>query len=209
MLSGTYVVCTGYETTPGLCHWCGQPVTNKRRRSFCSEECSDQYELHFWWPRAAQGCRERANNLCEWCGAPGQQAHHLDPLTGERRDWSVKNRPENLVLLCNSCHGKAHICAKEEAMTETLEERYRDDPVALELYKKKLLIPGWAGQLDDCEQEYLRRMNPPWYANIRKATTRTRFKQKEGSGLRVQGRLEGFWKEVEDKCSVRGALEGV
>lgn len=47
---------------------------------------------------------------------------------------------------------------------ETLEERYRDDPVLLELYKEKLLIRGWAGVLKDYEREYIARMNPPWYA---------------------------------------------
>ena len=80
---------------------------------------------------------------------------------------------------------------------ETLEERYREDPVLLEFYQKKLLIPGWAGVLDDCEREYLRRINPPWYANIVKATRNTRFKPKEGSALRLQPPLVGFEKEVE------------
>ncbi len=75
---------------------------------------------------------------------------------------------------------------------ETLEERYRDDPVLLEFYKKRLLIKGWAQQLDDCEREYLRRRKPPWYANIVKATTRTRFKENVGSVLRVQPRIPGF-----------------
>ena len=75
---------------------------------------------------------------------------------------------------------------------ETLEERYRDDPVLLEFYQKRLLIPGWAGVLDDCEREYLRRINPPWYANIVRATRNTRFTKKGGSGYRVQPRLTGF-----------------
>ena len=34
--------------------------------------------------------------------------HHLDPLGGERRIWNKKNRPENLVALCSSCHGIQH-----------------------------------------------------------------------------------------------------
>ena len=38
----------------------------------------------------------------------------------------------------------------------TLEERYRDDPGLLELYKRKLFIPGWAGELDDVEFAYIK-----------------------------------------------------
>ncbi len=38
----------------------------------------------------------------------------------------------------------------------TLEERYRNDPWFLEFYKEKLLEPGWAGELDDVEFEYVK-----------------------------------------------------
>jgi len=40
---------------------------------------------------------------------------------------------------------------------ETLEERYRDDPELLEWYKRKLLEPGWAGDLDGAEYRYVRK----------------------------------------------------
>lgn len=38
----------------------------------------------------------------------------------------------------------------------TLEERYRDDPGLLEFYIRKLLIPGWPGELDDVELAYIK-----------------------------------------------------
>ena len=38
----------------------------------------------------------------------------------------------------------------------TLEERYKNDPWLLELYKEKLLEAGWAGELDDVELEYIK-----------------------------------------------------
>ena len=38
----------------------------------------------------------------------------------------------------------------------TLEERYEDDPELLAFYKKKLLEPGWAGELDRAEFAYVR-----------------------------------------------------
>ena len=38
----------------------------------------------------------------------------------------------------------------------TLEERYANDPWLLKLYKEKLLEPGWAGELDSVELEYIK-----------------------------------------------------
>jgi len=38
----------------------------------------------------------------------------------------------------------------------TLEERYANDPWLLEFYKEELLEPGWAGELDDVELEYIK-----------------------------------------------------
>jgi hypothetical protein len=37
-----------------------------------------------------------------------------------------------------------------------LEERYANDPWLLECYKVNLLDPGWAGELDDVELEYIK-----------------------------------------------------
>ncbi len=38
----------------------------------------------------------------------------------------------------------------------TLEERHANDPDFLEFYKEKLLEPGWAGDLDNVELEYIK-----------------------------------------------------
>ncbi len=38
----------------------------------------------------------------------------------------------------------------------TLEERYANDPWLLEFYKENLLEPGWAGELDSVELEYIK-----------------------------------------------------
>jgi len=38
----------------------------------------------------------------------------------------------------------------------TLEERYADDLGLLSFYKKKLLEPGWAGELDTVELAYIK-----------------------------------------------------
>ena len=38
----------------------------------------------------------------------------------------------------------------------TLEERYREDPDLLQFYKRNLLVPGWAGELDKEELAYVK-----------------------------------------------------
>jgi hypothetical protein len=38
----------------------------------------------------------------------------------------------------------------------TLEERYATDPWLLEYYRKSLLEPGWAGELDNVELAYVK-----------------------------------------------------
>jgi len=38
----------------------------------------------------------------------------------------------------------------------TLEERYANDPWLLDLYREKLLEPGWAGELDTVGLQYIK-----------------------------------------------------
>lgn len=45
-----------------------------------------------------------------------------------------------------------------------INERYKYDPELLTFYKRNLLEPGWAGELDRCQLEYIRselRKSPP------------------------------------------------
>jgi len=37
-----------------------------------------------------------------------------------------------------------------------LEERYRNAPDLLEFYKRKLLMPGWVGEIDTVELDYIK-----------------------------------------------------
>lgn len=45
-----------------------------------------------------------ANYVCEWCGAPGVDAHHM---VG-RRHAATRLLPENGVCLCKGCHIRFH-----------------------------------------------------------------------------------------------------
>lgn len=72
-----------------------------------------------------------ACGVCEECGAIGTEVHHIVHLTSENvTDPSVATNQENLKLLCNECHNKAH------GRFEGRREYYFDDEGNLIPYKK-------------------------------------------------------------------------
>jgi len=56
--------------------------------------------------------KERANYQCEICGNCGPSGlliiHHIKLLGKEDRGYNLLNRPDNLQVLCPSCHAKVH-----------------------------------------------------------------------------------------------------
>lgn len=103
---GEYTNMTGFEK-PGKCFWCGIDVRKGRR--FCCNEHGDNYNNHFNWRFASAWCYERYKDRCGHCGSRFMtEVHHIIPLDGEFRTYNIKNRPENLILLCHECHLKAH-----------------------------------------------------------------------------------------------------
>ena len=70
--------------------------------------------------------------VCEECGAVGTEVHHIIHLTPENvTDPSIATNQENLKLLCNECHNKAH------GRFEGRREYYFDDEGNLIPYRKK------------------------------------------------------------------------
>ena len=108
---------SGHEGT-GRCHWCGGEFKNKRQKRFCSKACMDAYYYEYFWSWAA-GKAMRDHRYCEDCGVKerrardergvwGFEVHHIEPLNGGYRTWNVKNRHDNLVVLCHDCHVLRH-----------------------------------------------------------------------------------------------------
>ena len=56
--------------------------------------------------------------------------------------------------------GKRVGSGRPKIIEQTLEEEYADDPVLLNLYKKKLRKRGWAGAKSKNEVQFLRRISP-------------------------------------------------
>lgn len=112
---GEYQILTGNEGS-GKCWWCGGKFPDSRHRRYCSSDCSIEYYRHYFWAGAVKWALERAGNKCQECDSDGitpgyftsLEVHHRDPLNNDTRFINIKNRPENLIVLCRKCHGKSH-----------------------------------------------------------------------------------------------------
>ena len=61
------------------------------------------------WHMARDIVITRANGLCEKCGQPGLEVHHIIHLTPDNvDDVSISINPKNLIYLCKECHNKEH-----------------------------------------------------------------------------------------------------
>jgi hypothetical protein len=102
------------------CLLCDKPLP-KRRRKYCSDECSNLYFVHFigplWWNSAKAAALRRAVNRCEHIDSFGircettvrLEVHHIEPL-GKYEGYhnNPKNKLENLQVLCRPHHEDAH-----------------------------------------------------------------------------------------------------
>lgn len=125
-----------YETTfirpqyvdDGCCEWCGKKITEKRRKSFCSKECSTLFNLStssLYY--ANQGSRggygnhilRRDNYSCQICGEfHGVINEHGIPLPTTDGKLQIHHKiyvcnggtdePSNLITVCEYCHHEIH-----------------------------------------------------------------------------------------------------
>ena len=112
----------------GYCKWCGKKIENKRRKIFCSDECSRWFNNCTVWGRGRDPYSLRIlyrdNFTCQDCGEfkamknehcvyipidNGLEVHHIKPVSEGGGD-----EPENLITLCHDCHMKRHHGEKEE-----------------------------------------------------------------------------------------------
>lgn len=112
----------------GYCEWCGKEITNKRRTSCCSKECSLKFNIAtspvYYANQGSRGgygnhILRRDNYTCQVCGelhAPaneygthlpttdgGLEIHHIEYVCNGGDD-----SPNNLTTLCKDCHKTIH-----------------------------------------------------------------------------------------------------
>lgn len=112
----------------GLCEWCGQKITNKRRTSCCCKECTDKFNMatspvFYANQGSAGGYRNhmfrRDKYTCQRCGEihalknrNGIYLPTTDGLLDLHHVVYVENgggdEPENLLTLCRDCHKEIH-----------------------------------------------------------------------------------------------------
>lgn len=111
-----------YRTQENTCKWCGQPLKNKRQRSYCSSECSRHFNNLVVWNRGTAPlpyrimCRD--NFTCMDCGEfkayknehgmfipidTGLEVHHIIWVSNGGSD-----QQSNLITLCKECHRERH-----------------------------------------------------------------------------------------------------
>lgn len=106
----------------GHCLWCGKPIENKRRKCFCSDECSKELNRLIMWGHHRGGYSTRIvwrdNITCQDCGKfmayqnehgvfipvdRGAEVHHIIPV-----GMGGSDAPDNLITLCHDCHKNRH-----------------------------------------------------------------------------------------------------
>lgn len=96
-----------------FCWYCGNNVP-KRRRKYCSDKCQvDYFEENIaplWWNFATKRALVNAGHKCQHCGGVMLlEVHHKESLKpGESRHNNLKNKQDNLIVLCRSCHSLQH-----------------------------------------------------------------------------------------------------
>ncbi|QAS68872.1 eukaryotic-like five-Zn-finger DNA-binding protein [Haloferax tailed virus 1] len=120
-----------YSTKEYECVECGGSVERSPSmvhsidRIFCSDDCYDEhrrtgYTNYYganWYQQRAKALR-RDQHRCQDCGVTSADlprepdVHHIHPITRYKNSydepewWERANRLENLITLCQSCHGK-------------------------------------------------------------------------------------------------------
>lgn len=107
---------------PGKCQWCGKEIKGTRRKSFCSTECSQDFNRIVVWGRRRNAYSTqivwRDKLTCQDCGKflalkneygiyipidGGAEVHHILPVAIGGDD-----NPNNLITLCKECHIARH-----------------------------------------------------------------------------------------------------
>ena len=66
------------------------------------------------WKKVRKYVLMRDKYLCQKCGAPAEEVHHIIHLTPENiTDMSIALNPDNLIALCKDDHFAEHIQDKE------------------------------------------------------------------------------------------------
>ena len=62
------------------------------------------------WKVVREYCLKRDKYLCQRCGEPAEEVHHIKHLTPKNiTDPEISLNPDNLKSLCSECHKRIHL----------------------------------------------------------------------------------------------------
>lgn len=83
------------ETGQSLCRWCNEPVTEKRRRTWCSDKCVEEYRIATDAQHVRRLLEERDKCVCELCRRDTKEASRLYHSHPHHRGFIYWKKTEN------------------------------------------------------------------------------------------------------------------
>ena len=112
-----------WDTGPGFCRYCGQPVIDKKgninlRARWHKTPCLAEFKLIYWPATTRKAVWKRDKGMCAGCGKISSRWHmdHVQPLIEAKGNIDFW-RLTNLQTLCEDCH---HVKTANEATTRAL-----------------------------------------------------------------------------------------
>ncbi len=112
-------ICDLANATGAGCAWCGKELP-KRRRTWCSDRCSNAFWTNHWWSLARRAAKRRDKYKCKRCGhkppkrntpewrktrkTARLEVNHISPALGKHGTLSCVHHLVNLETLCVGCH---------------------------------------------------------------------------------------------------------
>lgn len=101
----------------------GLSFSYAQERQYMAREFSKAFYNSKEWAQVREAVMMRDKYLCQHCGKPATEVHHIIHLSPENiGDMSIALNMDNLVALCRDCHFEEH--RGEHGNGRTKEEQY-------------------------------------------------------------------------------------
>ena len=73
-----------------------------------AKDFSKQFYKSQRWKQIREFVLMRDKYLCQKCGSPASEVHHIIPVTEDNISFGETHTEDNLVSLCRDCHCRIH-----------------------------------------------------------------------------------------------------
>lgn len=78
------------------------------------------------WKGIRDSILKRDKYICNWCGNPASEVHHLERITPGNIDKKETHKASNLISLCRDCHCREHD-KHRKTLIDVADEYYFDE----------------------------------------------------------------------------------